>query len=202
VGLVRARYASSFDADVEPNPDAFVVSHEDATSEITACTGLTFASEAPLFSERYLDDPIESYIGRLFGATPDRQRVVEVGALASRRHGSGKELIRLASVITWCLGMQYVLCTATDQLISLFRYLKIPFAPLRAASRDRLAATQRERWGRYYDTKPVVGVIPLSGIASLISDTTGRYSFADPVVTLIDARTSRHPAQTVPEAES
>lgn len=192
VELVREQYASSFGADVEPNPDAFVVGRSSATpanSEIiAACAGIMFASGKRFFSERYLDDPIEKHVERLFGTKPERQRIVEIGPLASRKGGSGKEIIRLTPMIMWCLSMQYIMCTATGPLIETFQYLKIPFSPLKVASRNRLAAAERDRWGSYYDSRPVVGVIPLNGIASLFSDTTGRYAFADPVITLLDER--------------
>lgn len=196
VQLVRQRYATSFDAQVHPDPDAFMVGYSDTTSarsnDIAACAGLTFASNASFFSERYLDARIEDCIQGLTGVKPDRQRIVEIGQLASKHNGSGKEIIRTAPVMMWCLGMHYIMCTATRSLIGTFQNLKIPFAPLQAASRDRLSAAERERWGSYYDEQPVVGVIPLNQIASLFSDTTGRYAFADPVITLLDPRPHRH----------
>lgn len=193
VDLVRETYARSFGAAVDPNPDAFVAGYSGpaAADAISACAGLSFGSDRPFFSERYLDDEIAAEIERVFGARPDRQRVVEVGPLASRRGGAGKEIIRLTPVITWCLGMRYLVCTATAPLIGVFRHLRIPFSALRPASRDRLAPAERDRWGSYYDTDPVVGVIPLDGIAALFSDTTGRYAFTDPEITLLDDRAAR-----------
>jgi hypothetical protein len=196
VQLVRQRYTASFDAEVHPNPDAFVAGYSDTISafskDISACAGLTFASGAPFFSERYLDDRIEDCVEQLSGVRPDRQRIVEIGQLASRHDGSGKEIIRMAPVMMWCLGMQYIMCTATTPLISIFQKMRIPFAPLQVASRDRLSTAEREQWGSYYDENPIVGVIPLDQIAPLFSDTTGRCAFADPVITLLDARTPRH----------
>jgi hypothetical protein len=192
--LVREKYAKNFNAEVNPNPDAFVAGHSGviAADTVSACAGITFGSDKPFFSERYLDGDIGAEIERMFGLRPDRQRIVEVGPLASRQDGAGKEIIRLTPVLTWCLGMRYILCTATEPLIKLFHLLKIPFSPLQAASRDRLLPAERERWGSYYDARPVVGVIPLNGIASLFSDITGRYSFTDPEVTVIENRAPRH----------
>lgn len=196
VQLVRQRYAASFDAEVHPDPDAFVVGYSDTTSAfsdgISACAGITFASRASFFSERYLDDRIENCVERLSGVKSDRQRIVEIGQLASRHDGSGQEIIRMVPVMMWCLGMQYIMCTATTAVVGFLQKMKIPFAPLQAASRDRLSAAERERWGSYYDESPVVGVIPLNQIAPLFSDTTGRCAFADPVITLLDARKPRH----------
>lgn len=193
VELVREKYSKNFGAEVSPDPDAFVAGHSGvaAPDTVSACAGITFGSEKPFFSERYLDGDISSEIERIFGTRPDRQRIVEVGALASRRDGAGKEIIRLTPVLTWCLGMQYILCTATEPLTRLFQALKVPFTPLQLASGDRLSLAERQRWGSYYETRPAVGVIPLNGIASLFCDITGRYAFTDPEVTVLEHRALR-----------
>jgi len=194
VELVRERYANEFGAEVNPNPDAFVAGHSGvvAADTVSACAGVTFGSDKPFFSERYLDEDVGSEIERIYGARPERQRIVEIGPLASRQGGAGKEIIRLTPVLMWCLGHRYILCTVTEVLTKVFHTLKIPFSPLQAASLDRLSPAERERWGSYYESRPVTGIIPLNGIASLFTDITGRYAFTDPEVTVLEHRAPMH----------
>lgn len=189
VTLVREKYATAFGADVAPNPDAFLVGYMEAapgpSQKAAACAGLTFGSERPFFSERYLDEKIENVIARRFGSAPERSRIIEVGSLAGGVGRSGHELIRVTPLIAWCLGMQYILCTATAQLSVIFRKLSIPFTPFIPAERSRLDASEQSRWGGYYDSKPWTGAIPLRDAVPMFADLTGRYSFTDPEVTLL-----------------
>ena len=188
VDLVRKRYATEFGADVEPSPDAFLaVCSPESDQVVAACAGITFASSRPLFSEKYLDEPIEQAIGRKFGAEPARARIVEVGSLASAVQGAGSELMRFTPLFVWCLGMEYILCTSTSTLSGALKRLNIPFTPLQAAERGRLESAQQSRWGSYYEAAPCAGVIPLNGLAALFANATGRYSFFDPEMTLLPA---------------
>lgn len=62
--LVREKYRATFSADVEPRPDCFVLARKAPDAAMpSAVAGLTFANRGVLFSERYLDEPIERLIG-------------------------------------------------------------------------------------------------------------------------------------------
>lgn len=186
VSLVRQRYASAFGADVHPEPDAFLAARaaSGASRDVLACAGFTFGSGQTFFSERYLDGRVESYVAQHSQHEIERTHIVEVGALAGAS-GSGHELIRVTPVIAWCLGMRYILCTATAPLVKTFERLQIPFTPFTRARPERLDPLDRSRWGQYYEADPTTGVIPLTDIAPLFAGATGRYSFADPEVTLL-----------------
>lgn len=113
LNLVREKYKRTFGADVLPNPDYFVVcvlpsEVSDGDTQIVACAGLTFSSTAPLFSEQYLDEPIERLISRLEGKSVSRNAIVEVGSLASLKHNIGTELVKVLPILIWCLGKQYI----------------------------------------------------------------------------------------------
>lgn len=186
VEFTRRSYADSFGADVLPDPDSFLVATESRdSSAVVACAGMSFASEFPFFSERYLDEPAESAIARRFGVTPARRRIVEVGPLAGGAPFAGREIIRLTPITAWCMGMQYILCTVTQRLARTLRRQHIDFLPFQAAEPDRLDAEQRGRWGSYYDDGPQVGVIALDRLSRLFSDATGRYCFLDVDIDLL-----------------
>ncbi|MDH6579063.1 thermostable hemolysin [Kitasatospora sp. MAP5-34] len=181
--LVRKTYARTYEAQVMPDPDRFIVGHfEDA---VIACAGIAYANGGPFFSERYLDAPIDVELERRFGVPVARDRVIEVGALASCCKGSGQEMIKITPVIAWTLGMEYILCTATSGLRESLETAGIDFTPLGDAEPDGLEPDERRAWGSYYERKPQVGVISLRVISPLFAQATGRYSFLDPEVTLL-----------------
>ncbi|WP_328390437.1 thermostable hemolysin [Streptomyces sp. NBC_00400] len=182
--LAREVYAQAYGADVAPRPDSFIVARPACGGAAEpcpplACAGLTFGREQELFSERYLDTGVEAAVLAHLGVTVDRRRVVEVGALATRRVSVGRELIRATPIISWCLGMEYILCTVTRSLITTLGRTGICFVPFGPADPGRLSPDEAARWGSYYDHQPQVGVIALNALDRLFSDTTGRYSVTD-----------------------
>ncbi|GAA2309064.1 thermostable hemolysin [Streptomyces caniferus] len=182
--LAREVYAQAYGAEVAPRPDSFIVARPACGGAAEpcpplACAGLTFGRDQELFSERYLDTGIEDAALAHLGVTVDRRRVVEVGALATRRASVGRELIRATPIISWCLGMEYILCTVTRSLITMLGRTGICFVPFGPADPGRLSPDEAARWGSYYDHEPQVGVIALNALDRLFSDTTGRYSVTD-----------------------
>jgi hypothetical protein len=182
--LAREVYAQAYGADVAPRPDSFIVARPACGGAAEpcpplACAGLTFGRDQELFSERYLDTGVEAAALKHLGVTVDRRRVVEVGALATRRASVGRELIRATPIISWCLGMEYILCTVTRSLITTLGRTGICFVPFGPAEPGRLSPDEAARWGSYYDQEPQVGVIALNALDRLFSDTTGRYSVTD-----------------------
>lgn len=196
VEFVREQYWNTLTADVFPTPDFFVIGRDapangstDDQNErgepIVGCAGMTLNSEAPFFSERYLDAPIEAVLQEHRDVNVDRERIVEVGPLASAR-GFGREMIQLVPIIAWCMGMRYILCTVTRPLASTMEHLEVGFAPLVAARRDRIPPEERDKWGSYYDLEPHTGVIALDSLSSLFERCTGRYLFTELTVTRFD----------------
>jgi hypothetical protein len=122
---------------------------------IVAVSGWRCAGNEKLFLETYLDVPIEVAVSRLAGRPIDRRHIVEVGNLASdRRGGSVEVILALASHLDQ-LGFEWVVFTATHQLIGIFSRLGLPPLALASADPARLGE-QAERWGSYYATNPIV----------------------------------------------
>lgn len=200
VELARKAYRDAYDADVLPAPDLFITAHapdpaaHDGQGRLVGCAGLTFGRpDRPLFSERYLDGPVEKVLQTRLGVTVDRRRVVEVGALASGERHAGREVIRLTPIISWCLGMEYILCTATQSLMAGLARAGITFEPLSPADPSRLEPGQLAQWGTYYEQEPQVGVIPLNALHRLFTEATGRYRFFDGLrIGLADAEVLSH----------
>jgi hypothetical protein len=180
--LVQQTYRRRFDAVIQPNPDRFAVVFRDQDgcgSEMLACAGIKFGEKGKLFSEQYLDEPIEVIMQRQLCEPVPRNSIVEIGALASTGRKAGSELVRLLPMIVWCLGHRFALCTATGELQLLFRRFDINFTPLRDASVNRLPTGGTQTWGSYYDRAPQAGFIRMDLLWTLFVRNTGRYQVAD-----------------------
>lgn len=133
-------------------PNLMLLEQDD---RLRAVAGWRCAADQPLMLEQYLDAPIEQAVSRLAGQPVPRQRIVEVGNLAADRPGSSIDVILALARHLDRLGFEWVVFTATRELIGIFRKLGLPPLALAAADPERLG-DQASSWGRYYDTDPVV----------------------------------------------
>jgi hypothetical protein len=159
IGAPRRAEAETFIADIFARfhgaqvsqfaPNLMLVDEE---ARLTAAAGWRGAGEERLFLETYLDAPIETAVARLAGQPVRREAIVEVGNLAADRPGASIEVILSLARHLDALGYEWVVFTATHQLISIFRRLGL--APLALAPADpaRLGA-QAANWGSYYDSR-------------------------------------------------
>ncbi|ATJ84538.1 thermostable hemolysin [Halomonas beimenensis] len=120
-----------------------------------AAVGVKRAERTPLFQEGYLDAPAETCLSRALGVPVARREIVEIGNLASTRHGLQRHLFlhlidQLASE-----GLRWVLFTAIPTVINGIRRLGIELLPLRIADPAWLGE-ERADWGHYYDRHPWV----------------------------------------------
>lgn len=122
---------------------------------IAAAAGWRSAEDERLFLESYLDQPVEAAVSRVAGHPVSRARIVEVGHLASDAPGGTVGVILALAKHLDRLGFEWVVFTATGELISIFRRLDLPPLAIAAADQRRLG-DQADNWGRYYDGEPVV----------------------------------------------
>ncbi|WP_246167768.1 thermostable hemolysin [Propionivibrio limicola] len=122
---------------------------------VVAAAGWRAAADEPLFLERYLDEPIEKLMERLTGLPFPRARLVEVGHLASDKPGGSLHVILTLARHLHAAGYEWVVFTATHELVRIFTKLGLPLLALAKADPSRLGEEAQD-WGRYYDTRPVV----------------------------------------------
>jgi len=122
---------------------------------VVAATGWRGAGAEPLFLERYLDEPVERAVSRLAARRVARTRIAEVGNLAAEGNGGSLRVIGALAGRLAALGHEWVVFTATQELIGIFTRLGLPLLALAKADPARLGAAA-ESWGSYYDTAPVV----------------------------------------------
>lgn len=122
---------------------------------VIAATGWRAASDDSLFLERYLDRPIERAMAELADQPVSRERIVEVGNLAAEKSGSSVHIILKLAEFLHGLGYEWVVFTATRELIGIFSRLGLPLLALAPADPSRLGSEAAE-WGSYYETQPIV----------------------------------------------
>jgi hypothetical protein len=122
---------------------------------VVAAAGWRSAECGPLFLERYLDAPIEDAVTRLAGQPMQRSRIVEVGNLAADKSGISVQVILLMAEHLDRLGYEWVVFTATRELLGIFSRLGLPLLALAPADPTHLGE-EAATWGTYYDTLPIV----------------------------------------------
>jgi Thermostable hemolysin len=151
--FIRTVFARHYRADVSAfAPNLLLLEQNERT---IAATGWRAASDESLFLERYLDQPIEQAMAKLAGQPVARERIVEVGNLAAEKPGSSLHIILALAQHLDRLGYEWVVFTATQELIGIFSRLGLPLLALAPADPARLG-DEAGHWGTYYDTRPIV----------------------------------------------
>jgi len=128
----------------------------DNSNRMIAALGMREASSGPLFLETYLDTSIEDAIAELCNETVTRSQIMEVGNLASIHRGGLRNLIiALTSYLRGC-GTKWVVFTAVPAVRNAFEALDLPLHTIALADKSRLDEQEQIRWGKYYETGPVV----------------------------------------------
>jgi hypothetical protein len=156
--FIRSVFARRYAAQVSSfAPDLMLLEHADirARNGVIAAAGWRGAGSTALFLEAYLDQPVQTHLERLAGQPVARPRIAEVGNLASVTPGGGARMILALAEHLDRIGFEWVVFTATQELIGIFAKLGLPPLALEAADPRRLGDAARE-WGRYYDSRPVV----------------------------------------------
>jgi len=151
--FVRDVFAEHYGAQVSSFAPTLTLFEQDA--QLIAAAGWRSAGDERLFLERYLDAPIEQAVAQLAGQPITRERIVEVGNLATTRQGSSVQVIFLLAEHFYRSGFEWVVFTATRELVRIFTRLGLPLLALAPADPSRLG-DEAAAWGSYYDTQPIV----------------------------------------------
>ena len=119
-------------------------------SRYAAIAGVRPAGAETLFSEHYLDAPIEELLG------VEREKIVEIGNLAPASAGQARWLICTLTAFLSGAGFTHVVFTAVPRLYNAFRRMGLPLLKHADARPDCLPAAQVREWGSYYNSKPAV----------------------------------------------
>ena len=125
------------------------------SGEMLAAVGLRCAGDGPLFLEQYLDQPIDLALGACWPGPHRRDRIVELGSLASVNNGASLYLVAAMAAYMEVRGFEVATVTGTRRLRRLFELFDFNFVTLGSARRDRLIDASAN-WGSYYDDDPQI----------------------------------------------
>lgn len=151
--FVRQVFARRYGADVASFAPNLTLLEQN--EQIIASAGWRGADSGRLFLETYLDLPIEQAMAELANEMVGRDRIVEVGNLASEKSGGSVQVILALAGHLARQGYEWVVFTATSELIRIFAKLGLPLLALAPAAPERLGK-DAAAWGSYYETAPVV----------------------------------------------
>ena len=154
--FIKGIYAKAYGAQISVEYPV-LMSVRNAENDILAAVGIRYAAEENLFLEQYTITPIDDVLG------VSRNKVVEIGNLASA--GGGASIFLFAALSSYLnnRGIEYATVTGTDYLHRTFQ--KLGLNPKKLCDADvSLLQGSLENWGTYYDTMPRVlaGSVPQS----------------------------------------
>jgi len=152
--FIEATFEKAYGAHL-PGHYPTLMSVHNAEGDILAAVGFRFAEDGPLFLEQYLPDPIETQLTTASGEPVDRKTITEIGSLASA--GGGASLFLFIALVAYLKshGLTHAAVTATRELRSAFRFLRLSPTDLGRACSDDLP-DHGAQWGSYYETEPRV----------------------------------------------
>jgi hypothetical protein len=123
--------------------------------EYSAAVGFAPASSGNLFTEQYLEAPIEQVISTRLGLQVARDQIVEIGNLVSTWKGSSLLLFIVIGEVMERLGYHYVMFTGTREVKALLSRLR--YSPVVLADADPgVLPDGGASWGSYYNNQPQV----------------------------------------------
>jgi len=151
--FIQCVFRRAYGARVNQFPPHLLSMKQDG--KILAALGLRSAKDQTLFLESYLDKPIENVLAEKTARPIDRNRIIEIGSLASSHGGGARALIITLTAYLSGASYEWAVFTATPQVRNNFAKLGIDLIPLADADEARLGDAQQD-WGSYYDQAPRV----------------------------------------------
>lgn len=134
-----------------------IVAELDASGGVECAAGIRFGYEA-LFSECYLDQPIEKILQSRCDRDFQRARIVEVSHLVGTNAGCSIAFVRDLIELLNSQDVESAIFTATRPLRGLLRRNGIQMLELGRAERSRV--DDPDIWGSYFDHDPrIVAVV-------------------------------------------
>jgi hypothetical protein len=151
-GEIRKLYWDRYAARISSFPDT-LVTDLGPSGNIECAAGIHYGCQG-LFSECYLDLPIESILSQRFGRAIRRNQVVEVCNLAAIRPGQSLAFVRRVVEFAATADAECAIFTATRALRTLLQRSGLKMTELARAERSRVK--NPDDWGNYYDHDPRV----------------------------------------------
>ena len=152
--FIAERFRSAYGANVG-HFCAHLLGMRDAHGAWQAAAGYTPAASSALYLEHYLDRPVEVVLSGAVGREVLRERIAEVGNLASAARGFGGRFLPALRRYLIDLDYRWVVFTATREVRGILQHLAFETRALAPASPQRLP-DGGAGWGTYYAHEPAV----------------------------------------------
>jgi len=152
--FIEQAYACHYGSSIK-NHYPTLMSVHDHEGRTLAAVGFRGAADEPLYLEHYLPAAIETMLGKALGRTVAREKIVEIGNLASDGQGASIFLYVTLAAYLRQQGYSHAAVTATRALRRAFRFMGVSPLELGAADR-RLLPDEGRSWGRYYASDPQI----------------------------------------------
>jgi hypothetical protein len=126
------------------------------SNRLVAALGMRKADSGKLFLENYLNAPVEDAVSQLHGSRVTRDKIMEVGNLASVHRGGLRQLIVALTSYLSGVGSEWVVFTAVPAVRDAFAAMDLNLHPLAKADKACLDEQEQAAWGTYYESGPVV----------------------------------------------
>jgi hypothetical protein len=146
--------------------------------KILAAVGIRSAASEALFLEHYLDTSVEQAISSNAGLeifSPDRDRIVEIGNLASIDRHASRKLFKVLAGLLQAENFEWAVFTGCSSLQRMFKTMGIETIGLGRALQSRLPVDQ-QTWGGYYEDNPQVVAGKVSRGSILLGQEPGALS--------------------------
>jgi len=147
---IRALYAGRYGAVLTSFAQTIVAELSDG-GRVQCAAGLRFGHEA-LFSEHYLDLPVEQVLEDRLAQAVDRGRLVEVCHLAGTGSGHSLPFVRKLVAMLRDMGTEWAIFTATRPLRALLLRSGVSMLDLGRADKSRIP--DPAAWGDYFEHDP------------------------------------------------
>lgn len=127
----------------------------DDQGAVRAAVGMRDAGEQSLFLEHYFDTSIEQVIVDRAGIAVARERIVEIGNLASIDRRASRQMFKLLAQHLHAEHFDWAVFTGCSSLHRMFAAIGIETVALGRALQSRLPVDQ-QTWGGYYEDNPQV----------------------------------------------
>ena len=113
-----------------------------------------------LFSEHYLDAPVEQVVSEFTGLCVERSEILEIASLAALRPGACQLINIMLLAVAHAAGFRYGCFASTSQLQRILSKQHFVVTALADADPACLGA-YAARWGSYYETEPRVLLVDI-----------------------------------------
>lgn len=137
--------------------------------QVEAAIGMRRVAAEPTFLEQYLDANIETMLTAISAEPVDRQRIAEVGNLASISAGASRVLIAFMVYHLQSVGVDWAVCTGTNAVRAALRRVGVGFEWI-ADARAECLGEEQANWGSYYRNNPHVLAVNIRQAAEALAD--------------------------------